>query len=190
MIKKLRTLLIFEHNMIERSDFVMSYNASDIAKWFLVKNKSESIEHEATGDNYEVYEGITHLKLQKLLYYAQGIYLALNDDMLFIDNIVAWEHGPVVKRVYEEYKHNGRNPINIKLTNEDEKLINGIESDSRAIETLRLCYDNFAIYTAWQLREMTHQSDTPWDITVKSRGMGKVIEPTIIKDYFLKEIFE
>lgn len=168
----------------------MNYNASSIAKWFLAKNKSESIEHEATGDDYEVYEGITHLKLQKLLFYAQGIYLALNDNMLFYDQIVAWEHGPVVKSVYDEYKQNGRNPINIELNPEDENLINKIETDSRAIETLRLCYDNFAIYTAWQLREMTHQSGTPWDITVKSRGMGNIIDTSIIKDYFLKEIIE
>ena len=102
----------------------MNYKASSIAKWFLAKNKSESIEHEATGDDYEVYEGITHLKLQKLLFYAQGIYLALNDNMLFYDQIVAWEHGPVVKSVYDEYKQNGRNPINIELNPKNNKTMN------------------------------------------------------------------
>ena len=47
--------------------YSMPYQASDIAKWFLAKNKSDMIEHETSGDDYEVYEGITHLKLQKLL---------------------------------------------------------------------------------------------------------------------------
>lgn len=174
----------------KKEAYSMPYQASDIAKWFLAKNKSEIIEHETSSDDYEVYEGITHLKLQKLLYFAQGIYLALNNDVLFSDDIVAWQHGPVVKCVYDEYKHNGRNPIDIELNNNDEQLINGIENDARAIETLRLTYDNFAIYTAWQLREMTHQQGTPWDEAVENNGLNSVINTKSIRKYFLDEVIE
>ena len=47
----------------------MSYSAIDIAKWFLNENRSRM--------NDEDSDYITHLKLQKLLYYAQGCYLAV-----------------------------------------------------------------------------------------------------------------
>ncbi|KJV77587.1 hypothetical protein RHORCCE3_2148 [Rickettsia hoogstraalii str. RCCE3] len=56
----------------------------DVANYFLVL-----VDREA-GDS------ITQLKLQKLIYFAQGIYLALFDKVLFEEEIKAWKHGPVV----------------------------------------------------------------------------------------------
>ena len=44
--------------------------------------------------------GITNLKLQKLIYYAQAWFLALHDEALFDDPIEAWVHGPVVPEVF------------------------------------------------------------------------------------------
>ena len=38
---------------------------------------------------------ITNLKLQKLVYYAQGFSLALCGRPLFAERIEAWQHGPV-----------------------------------------------------------------------------------------------
>jgi uncharacterized phage-associated protein len=42
-------------------------------------------------------EDLTHLKLQKLVYYAQGFHLGLFDKPLFEEPIEAWAHGPVVQ---------------------------------------------------------------------------------------------
>ncbi len=47
---------------------------------------------------------VTNLKLQKLIYYAQGIALGNYTEKLFGENILAWEHGPVVKEIYDKYK--------------------------------------------------------------------------------------
>ncbi|MGR5987198.1 Panacea domain-containing protein [Bacillus sanguinis] len=53
---------------------------------------------------------ITHLKLQKLAYYAQAWHLALNgiDQPLFKDKIEAWVHGPVCPSLYSVFKGAGR----------------------------------------------------------------------------------
>lgn len=40
---------------------------------------------------------ISNLKIQKLVYYAQGVHLAMFDTTLFDEEILAWEHGPVAK---------------------------------------------------------------------------------------------
>ncbi|WP_110558686.1 Panacea domain-containing protein [Helicobacter cinaedi] len=48
---------------------------------------------------------LSKLKFQKLLYYAQGYYTALFNKPLFEENIEAWEHGPVVREVYDALKH-------------------------------------------------------------------------------------
>src|SRR5690606_17024633 len=50
---------------------------------------------------------ISNLKLQKLVYYAQGFSLALLDEPLFEDEIEAWMHGPVVPALYREFKTHG-----------------------------------------------------------------------------------
>ena len=77
------------------------YAALDIANWFLWYNREQQLE-QLQDNNYDVYEGLTHLKIQKLLYYADGINLAITGKPLFEDKIYAWPHGPVIKNVYEK----------------------------------------------------------------------------------------
>jgi uncharacterized phage-associated protein len=45
-------------------------------------------------------EPMTPMRLQKLLYYCQGWFLAWYGKPLFPDRIEAWKHGPVVPAVY------------------------------------------------------------------------------------------
>ncbi|WP_336214869.1 Panacea domain-containing protein [Nonomuraea sp. LPB2021202275-12-8] len=45
------------------------------------------------------------MKLQKLLYYAQGHHLATFGQPLFNDTIMAWDMGPVVPSVWQEEKY-------------------------------------------------------------------------------------
>lgn len=142
----------------------MAHSASDVAKWLLNYNRLQQSEADA--------EFISNLKLQKLLYYAQGCYLAFFDVPLFDDDIVAWEHGPVVKEVYREYKNNGSRGI--------EEFGRSVEDYSLQEEAvLKTVYEKFGQYSAWGLRNMTHQ-ETPWLDTEKNH----VIPRNIIKDYF------
>ncbi|MGL5057019.1 MAG: Panacea domain-containing protein [Fusobacteriaceae bacterium] len=68
------------------------YNSSTIAKYLICKCHSLGRE-------------ITNLKLQKLLYFAQGHYMQENDgNFLFEQDFQAWAHGPVIPDVYQEYK--------------------------------------------------------------------------------------
>lgn len=143
-------------------------SAKDVAKWFLAYNREMMNEGDA--------EYISNLKLQKLLYYAQGCFLALRDQALFDDPIVAWKHGPVVENVYHLYKENGANGIVF-----DEKFdFSKIDDDVETI--LEEVYDVFGQYSAWKLRNMIH-NETPW----KSTNQNSIIPNETIKDYFLKE---
>lgn len=167
------------------------YSANEIALWFLYKTNAEIREHIAENEEYEVYEGITHLKLQKLLYFAQGVFLSMNNgNKLFSEKIMAWEHGPVVEEVYFNYKDNGRNFIDLISNEENDKIIEKIENDSNTSNILNMVYSNFAIYTAWQLRDMTHEPGGPWDVTVQKEGLNHEIKPALIKDYFDKVVME
>lgn len=162
------------------------FSALEIAIWFLLKNNAEIREHEATNDDYEVYEGITHLKLQKLLYYAQGVFLAITGKKLFEEDIQAWQHGPVVAEVYDKFKIFGRNNIVVNLDEQNKNIIRKIENNREVSEILNMVYDNFAIYTAWQLRGMSHVQNGPWDTAVSKNET--VIDINDIKSYFEREI--
>jgi uncharacterized phage-associated protein len=74
------------------------YAALTIAKWFIAWAEAEG-------------EELSNLKLQKLLYYAQGHHLAERHQPLFTEQIQAWSHGPVVPQVYHEYKSCGSSSI-------------------------------------------------------------------------------
>ena len=163
------------------------YSAKEIAKWFLVKDNVEAKENEF---EEEPYERITNLKLQKLLYYAQGLYLAIYNEPLFSENIEAWPHGPVVRDVYNIYSFFKGDPIKSNITKQDENVITKIEEDNKANSIVNLTYNNFAIYTAWQLRNMTHEDNSPWDLTQKNKGIFSIIDNEEIKEYFKKEVVE
>jgi uncharacterized phage-associated protein len=59
----------------------------------------------------EVGDSITHLKLQKLMYYAQSWSLVFLESPLFEEDFEAWAHGPVLPSIYEAYKQFGFHDI-------------------------------------------------------------------------------
>ena len=81
------------------------YNVSDVAKYFIYLASKEVV-----GDSGER-EGITNLKLQKILYFAQALFLSKLETPLFKESIEAWEYGPVVPSMYQAYKQHGNQPI-------------------------------------------------------------------------------
>lgn len=145
-----------------------NYRAEDIAEWFLNKNRIQM--------NFEDSEYITNLKLQKLLYYAQGYYLAKKNEPLFSDDFLAWEHGPVIRKIYNQYKKNGSNGIKY---NEDFKK----DIDEETERILEEVYSEYGQYTAWKLRNLTHE-EGPWKTTPRN----EIISKEKIKDYFITKV--
>lgn len=124
-------------------------SASNVAKYFLTLSEPD------VGDS------VSNLKLQKLVYYAQGFHLALYDKPLFDDPIVAWEHGPVVESLYHTYKDNGSLGITVP-TDFDGSVLS--ESERELLDEV---WDVYGQYSAWRLREMTHE-EPPWKQTLRS----------------------
>ncbi|MDK0719587.1 DUF4065 domain-containing protein [Clostridium perfringens] len=150
------------------------YSAQEIAKWFLIRDRANNGELE-----------ISNLKLQKLLYYAQGVYLAITNKPLFSEDILAWKHGPVIKEVYNNFCGNGANIIEYNPKDKDREVITKIESDENARDTLEFVAEEFGQYTAWKLRNMTHE-EKPW----LSTNINDVINTDLIKSYFIEEVVE
>lgn len=139
----------------------------DIANFFVdLANK--------TDDDY-----ITNLKLNKLLYFAQGVSLARTDKPLFQEPIEAWKFGPVIPSIYKKYKDLGKMPIQVTDTNYTSEIFTNQEI-SILIDVMR----EFGIYTGGKLVALTHAPDTPWSKSFNNNE--KIISNEDIKEYFTK----
>lgn len=146
-------------------------NVHDVAKYFLSKVDEE------------VGDGISNLKLQKLVYYAQGFHLAIHGQPLFSDGIEAWEHGPVVPDLYHAYKTNGSGNIPPPREFDPEAV------DPEVARLLDDVYSVFGQYSAWKLRNMTHE-EQPWKEAYQETARGRVISHAALRTYFKDYVTE
>jgi uncharacterized phage-associated protein len=128
-------------------------------------------------------DGVSNLKLQKLLYYAQAWYLALNGKPLFAEDIEAWVHGPVVPAVYGDFKKYAWN-----LIPAPQPPISLSAKVSGHIQDVILAYGHLSAY---QLETLTH-TEKPW---LKARNgipndkvSHAVISHTDMRDFYRSKL--
>ena len=108
---------------------------------------------------HEMGKSISNMKLQKLLYLAQGIHLAMkNDTPLFKDSIEAWKYGPVVPSTYHKFKiyFSGEIPVAHPFSNESDRLS---EEQKKLVRRVVELYGGLS---AIALSNFTHLQDSPW----------------------------
>jgi len=141
----------------------------DVANYILEICREESEDEE--------YELISHLKLQKLIYFCQGYSFAFFNKPLFNDNIEAWTHGPVCPKLYHILKSYGSLPITVSIEPDKISL-----SDSEK-QLIRMVYDSYGQYSAMGLRKITHE-EGPW----KDTQTSSVISFESLSKYFSSRI--
>ena len=105
---------------------------------------------------------VTDLKLQKLCYYAQGSALVVLGRPLFPQEILAWDHGPVVRSVFDAYRQHGSNAIPVPADFNAEDVLT--EEERGLLDEVWNVYGQFS---AWKLRNMTHD-EPPWADTARN----------------------
>ena len=135
--------------------------------------------------------GVTPLKLQKLVYFSHGWYLAFEGEPLIKEPVLCWDYGPVIKEVYDSFKQNGNQVITQKEQVFDFSTGNSIlpeidKNDKSTIEFLNVIKDVYGNYTALELSKSTHIDESPWDIVRKQES--DIIDNEIIKRYFRKQL--
>lgn len=141
-----------------------TYRALDVAKYIV---------------NYFNNEGksITHLQIQKILYYIQAQFLVEESRPLFGEPIQAWRHGPVVSSVYSHY----RRYTNMAIFTKEQPSITFTLKEQRIMNEVIARYKDM---NGWKLVEKTHQ-ESPWkDVYRNGEGMNCEIPLYTIKKYF------
>jgi len=126
-------------------------------------------------------EPMTHMRLQKLLYYVQGWSLARRGEKAFDDRLEAWEHGPVVPVVYRQLKGSKKNPLTVAQLEEGQ-----IDSDLKTF--IASVWSDYRSHSAIRLRQMTH-AESPWKNAWEKRLLPDHCQEEITEEALL-EYFE
>ena len=140
---------------------------------------------------------LTHIKLQKLVYYAHGWHLAIRDTALVDEGVEAWRWGPVVKPLYHAFKDFEGDEITHKAqsgrysdgeADVSEPVLPEASMEHAVIAKVMEVYGD---YTAIQLSNATHADGTPWH-TVASKFLAQGWLPANLRipDGVIKEHFK
>lgn len=115
---------------------------------------------------------LSGMKLQKILYYAQGAALAERGTPLFPEDFQAWRHGPVNREVWE----GNLKPDGLPLLPED-------------VEVLQATWEKYGHLEAYELSALTH-ADAPWRNTRGNlpdwANSDRVIHKQVIQNFYLR----
>ncbi|HEY0834360.1 MAG TPA: type II toxin-antitoxin system antitoxin SocA domain-containing protein [Azospirillum sp.] len=112
---------------------------------------------------------ITPLEVQKLLYFTEGLHLALTDAPLFDEDFQAWQFGPALPSVYRRLRRFEGRPISHLIV--DAKSITEVSEPLMRIA--RSVYDLFSKYDPEKLVGLTHLPGTPWDVVRELHNVPK-----------------
>ena len=137
----------------------------NVARYFIVRAYEDGMEAE-----------MTNMKVQKLLYYAQSLHLALYDEPLFDEEIQAWRYGPVCPPAYRFYSEFEAAQLPIP----DKEFLLQISDDKE--ELLEEIWEYFGGYHAYLLSDMTHV-EFPWKKARKGLpSHASSTEPILLED--------
>lgn len=146
--------------------------ANDVASYLVSLRNSD--------ENSGKYFSLSNLKMQKILYFCQGVFHAMHDISLIDDySFEAWPYGPVIPQVYSRFSRFGQNDIS-----------------DREAKSYRLSQDQIIVINqvwnllknrdAFDLVDATHLPGSPWDIIYNDENrFDRVIPNELIGEYFL-----
>jgi len=129
---------------------------------------------------------LSHLKLQKLTYFAQGYWLAGRGEELVTERPQVWRYGPVFKSLYHILSGRGSSPI--RQPTGANPFGEGtpptleapaFQAERQLVEWVWAEYGNL---TGPQLSDMTHALGTPWRKIAEERKFKVPLDFEIPED--------
>jgi len=155
----------------------MSYPAITVANELIKLSLSEEIP-------------VTPMKLQKMLYLANGISYKRKGKKLIDERFEAWDYGPVVENVYHEFKEYRGDPIpgpkNVPVFKDGGSVVNSsaISVTDEDLQLIKEAWDNAKNLDGLTLSKWSHNQNSPWDKAFHSQPKSVYIADHDIKEYF------
>lgn len=119
----------------------MTYSAIDLAKYMVTYC-------------YKRQMPVSNLKLQKMLYFTWKDFYKETGEAIFVDDICAWQLGPVIPDVYYTFCPYAGTPITKEFS---------VNLDSSDAETINKIIDQYLPWSASKLVTESHVKGGPWD---------------------------
>lgn len=135
---------------------------------------------------------ISNLALQKLVFFAHGLYLVRTGRPLVSGYFEAWEHGPVHPKLYREFKKFGAAPITsramaVDLRTDSPKLVATV-SDAEVCALVARTVLSYGTMSPGRLVQISHARKGPWWQVVESAkhdpARGLRITDDIVREHF------
>ena len=123
---------------------------------------------------------LTHMHIQKLVYFAHARMLSLHRKPLISEEFEAWKYGPVVPELYDALKINGWKRIRKAIPLDSQPEIARRERD-----IINWSFSRYGHLGGPKLSELTHAPEAPWDKA--KRQDSSVIRNEDIEQYYLEE---
>ncbi|MDA7941975.1 MAG: DUF4065 domain-containing protein [Nitrosopumilus sp.] len=139
----------------------------------------------------------THLQVLKMAFLSHGYTLAIRDRPLFVEEIQAWEYGPVIPALYNALRMHGGAPIphlyscktlvtSPDLENRMREL--GEMFDPENLKVVEKTVEVFRDYKEFQLSYITHMDGSPWRAAYDRGGQFATIEDDELMSYYKKQL--
>lgn len=135
---------------------------------------------------------ITHIALQKLLYFAHGHFLIRTGKPLVSGAFEAWKYGPVHPAVYQAFKSEANRPITIRAFARD--VMSGdarplhLPDDAVVRIQLRDVLRSYGHLSPGRLVDISHAPRGPWATVVNkaqtSVALGMRIPDSVTLEFF------
>lgn len=162
----------------------MAFTANAVANEFLRLSMAEE-------------KALSPMKLQKLVYFAHGWYLALTGNPLISEPVQAWQYGPVIPSLYREFREYGNDPIvtpavSFQVTGGRGSIgVSTLENSGtdageieRARAIIQRVWEQYGGYSAARLSNATHAKGSPWAQVYTEGSKNIAIPNDKIRIYF------
>lgn len=106
---------------------------------------------------------VTPMKLQKLIYIVYKEYLKKTDQPLFSERFEVWKYGPVIRSIYDAFKHRKANAIKAYALESDGAAYVVNETSSEIFHNvLDYVWERYKNLDGIVLSQMTHRNGTAW----------------------------
>lgn len=161
---------------------VAPYDVRDVANYLLDIAEERKVQLSITS-------------LLKIVYFAHGWHLADQRGPLIGQSFEAWQHGPVVRVLYDSFKTSSGSPITHRAKKFSAEQNSYILAESEFPATVKELLESILVaygsYHPFHLSEMTHVADSPWtevwEAGERGEAPGMKISDQKIKDYFLRK---
>lgn len=110
--------------------------------------------------------GITHMKVQKLCYFAHGWWLAFSPEPFLTERPEVWKFGPVFASLYSVLSHHGSRGILIPEKAQFHSAAPVLQEQSY-LDLVDWIWNRYGHHSAMTLSDMTHAEGTPWRIVAE-----------------------